>query len=131
MSKPDWQASPSSTLTSEADKSKQSPTPSNAAPAPASTMQDEKDEARLRAEAAYRWGKTPSSSGGGPSETDPARLPANHPVHKIPPEKQDEMRSKGINPVLRAEMDEATKGQGKARGFWSKYGLTSTGPWMR
>ncbi|KAJ6439276.1 ADP-ribosyl-[dinitrogen reductase] glycohydrolase [Purpureocillium lavendulum] len=89
-----------------------------------STMEDQ----RLQAEAAYRWGKTPSS---GPTETDPARLPADHPVHKIPPETQEKMRKKGINPVLRAEMDEATKGQGKERRFWSKFGLTSTGPWMR
>ncbi|GJN73883.1 hypothetical protein PLICBS_007966 [Purpureocillium lilacinum] len=120
MSKSESEAS---TLTSNPEYFEK-PTPTESA-----TMQDQ-EERRLQAEAAYRWGKTPSSSGG-PAETDPARLPVDHPVHKIPPETQEKMRKKGINPVLRAEMDEATKGQGKERGFWSRFGLTSTGSWRR
>lgn len=47
-----------------------------------------------------------------------------HPVHKIPVEKQIKMREKGVNPVLKAEMDEMMKGQG---GFWTKVGMTSFG----
>ncbi|KAK2591328.1 hypothetical protein QQS21_010981 [Conoideocrella luteorostrata] len=86
------------------------------------------EDQRLQAEAAYRWGKTPT---GGPQESDPSKLPPDHPVHKIPLETQDKMRKKGINPVLRAEMDEATKGQGKEGNFWSKFGLNATGSWRK
>lgn len=59
------------------------------------------------------------------SSSDISKLPEDHPVHKIPPEKQEKMRKKGVNPVLKAEMDEAT-----GKGFWSKYSKTSMGPWM-
>lgn len=84
-------------------------------------MRDEK----LRAEAARRWGKTPSSQ----PDDDAAKLLPDHPVHQIPLDKQQKMRERGINPVLKAEMDQMTKGQGKERKFWSKYGLTSMGSW--
>lgn len=85
------------------------------------------EERRLAAEAAYRWGKTPSMG----SVEEESKLRPDHPVHKIPLEKQEKLKKKGINPVLKAEMDEMTRGQGKERRFWSKFGLTSTGPWMR
>jgi hypothetical protein len=86
-----------------------------------------KEDERLRAEAAYRWGRTPPSH----SAKDDSKLPDDHPVHAISLEDQDKMRKKGIDPALKAEMDQLTKGQGKERSFWSKFGLTSTGPWMR
>lgn len=41
------------------------------------------------------------------------------------------MRQKGINPVLKAEMDEATKGGGKEKSFWSKYAMNALGRWTR
>jgi hypothetical protein len=52
----------------------------------------------------------------------------DHPVHKIPPEVQDKMRAKGINPFLKVEMDEALKGQGV---FWGKLGMTMGGGWIK
>ncbi|KAJ5152079.1 hypothetical protein N7492_010374 [Penicillium capsulatum] len=55
----------------------------------------------------YRWGITPSK----PYDPD-AKPGPDHPVHKIPAEKQEKMRAKGVNPVLKAEMDEAAKGEG-------------------
>lgn len=71
------------------------------------------------AAAAMKWGITPSKP------YDPNEKPGpDHPVHKIPVEKQEKMRKKGINPVLRAEMDESGKGQG---GFWRKVAQTSMG----
>lgn len=45
-------------------------------------------------------------------------------MHKIPLEKQEKMRKKGINPVLKAEMDERMKGEG---GFWTRVGMTAMG----
>lgn len=78
-----------------------------------------------RIDIAQRWGVTPS----GPYESrTPADVPKDHPVHDIPPEKQEKMRKKGINPVLRAEMDEkCTKG----KGFWAKVaGAPGDGAWM-
>ena len=56
--------------------------------------------------------------------SDVSKLPDDHPVHRIPPEKQAKMRNKGINPVLKAEMDAATN-----NGFMSKWGKTSMGQW--
>lgn len=48
----------------------------------------------------------------------------DHPVHKVPLEKQEKWMKKGIDPVLRAEMDESGKGEG---GFWRKVAQTSMG----
>ncbi|RJE23371.1 hypothetical protein PHISCL_04267, partial [Aspergillus sclerotialis] len=39
----------------------------------------------------------------------------DHPVHSVPLEKREKWRAKGINPVLRAEMDERRRQNG---GFW-------------
>ena len=57
--------------------------------------------------------------------SDVSKLPDDHPVHRIPLKKQEKMRKKGVNPVLRAEMDAATD-----NGFFSKWAKTSTGPWF-
>ncbi|KAF9891158.1 hypothetical protein FE257_005094 [Aspergillus nanangensis] len=65
-----------------------------------------------------QWGITPSK------EARHDEVGKDHPVHKIPLAKQEKMRAKGVNPVLKAEMDEATKGKG---GFWAKLGMTSLG----
>lgn len=43
--------------------------------------------------------------------TEVPDLPDDHPVHKILPEKQAKMRSKGVDPVVKAEMDERFKGK--------------------
>jgi hypothetical protein len=51
-------------------------------------------------------------------------LPKDHPVHKIPVEEREKMRKKGVNPVLKAEMDE-TLGRSKEGKFWVKFGLNS------
>ncbi|KAJ5952089.1 uncharacterized protein N7479_010502 [Penicillium vulpinum] len=68
---------------------------------------------------ALKWGITPSKP------YDPNEKPGpDHPVHQIPLEKQEKMRKKGINPVLKAEIYQAQKGEG---GFWSKVAQTSFG----
>ena len=41
------------------------------------------------------------------------------------------MRAAGVNPVLKAEMDQATKGRGKERAFWSKFGMNALGNWRQ
>lgn len=51
-------------------------------------------------------------------------LPKDHPVHRIPVEEREKMRKKGVNPVLKAEMDE-TLGRSKEGKFWVKFGLNS------
>ena len=45
--------------------------------------------------------------------------PPDHPVHKIPPEKQAKMRAKGVNPVLKAEIDEAFR-RNKEGKIWKR-----------
>lgn len=59
-----------------------------------------------------------------------ADLPPDHPVHSIPLEKQEKMRKKGINPILRAEMDQMMNSGSKSQKFVKKWGATSMGPWM-
>jgi hypothetical protein len=88
--------------------------------APSHTRQSRsQEEQAAAAAAAMKWGITPSKP------YDPNEKPGpDHPVHKIPLEKQEKMKKKGINPVLRAEMDESRKGQG---GFWGKVAQTSMG----
>lgn len=75
-------------------------------------------QARAAAAAGMKWGKTPSK----PYDPDEEPGP-DHPVHKVPLEKQEKWRKKGINPVLRAEMDELKK----KGGFWMKVAQTSMG----
>lgn len=58
------------------------------------------------------------------SVTPKTQLGKDHPVHKIPLHEQEKMRAKGINPVLKAEMDHTTKGEG---GFWIKVGTAFRG----
>lgn len=85
---------------------------------------NEQSNRQLAAQAGLKWGKTPKS------DEQPLELPDDHPVHKISLKEQEKMRQKGINPVLKAEMDEAM-GKGQSGGkFWKKYGTTSMGPWM-
>ena len=48
---------------------------------------------------------------------DDKEIGPDHPVHKIPLEKQEKMRKKGVNPVLKAEMDEAFKKKGWMMSF--------------
>lgn len=71
---------------------------------------------------AYKWGISAKPY-------DPNEKPGpDHPVHKIPLEEQEKMRKKGINPVLKAEMDPPTK----EGGFWRKVAQTSMGGgWIR
>jgi len=47
-------------------------------------------------------------------------------VHKLSKEEQVKLRKKGVNPILKAEMDEATK-KGEGRGLWSKVAGTAIG----
>lgn len=73
------------------------------------------------ADPAYTWGITPTAEH---MRTEDPYQDKNHPVHKIPLEKQEKMRKKRIDPVAKAEMDEALKGEG---GFWAKFAGTSMG----
>lgn len=76
-------------------------------------------------EVGQRWGKTPAEPY---RSRNVDEVPADHPVHQISLERQEEMRKKGINPVLRAEMDQRFKGRG---GFWAKYaGCPGDGGWV-
>lgn len=64
-----------------------------------------------------------------PTEADIATIAItdpSHPVFSVSPEKRDKMRAKGINPVLRAEIDEARKVKGM-RAFWGKIGRGMVG----
>ena len=74
-----------------------------------------------------KWGYTPKSSSYS-NWQDISELPADHPVHRWTSEEQEAMRKKGINPMLKAEVDAAvTKDDGstrKRKSFWRKYGLT-------
>lgn len=88
---------------------------------------EEHENRELAAQSALRWGKTPSCTN---MDRPLSELPEDHPVHKIPLKKQQKMRQKGINPVLKAEMDEAMGGEKSGGKFWKKYGTTSMGPWM-
>jgi hypothetical protein len=66
------------------------------------------------------WGITPSTN---PDDQKSEPGP-DHPVHKIPLEKQEKMRQRGVNLVLWAEMNVNRTGE---RGFWSKVAGTSMG----
>lgn len=81
-----------------------------------------------------KWGKTPSNNP--PSYTPPE--------DSYTPEQQAErekLRSKGINPDLKAEMDSKVFGKGepvdgslkgKSKGFWSKVvGTAMGGGWIK
>lgn len=84
----------------------------------------EQNNRQLAAQAGLRWGKTPKT------DNQHAELPDDHPLHKISLKEQEKMRQKGINPILKAEMNEAMdKGQSGGK-LWKKYGTTSLGPWM-
>jgi hypothetical protein len=76
------------------------------------------------ARAGLKWGVTPK----GPRDKDAVPGP-DHPVHKIPLEKQEKMRKKGINPVLYAEMNQNNFGE---KGFWAKVrGTSMGGGWIK
>ncbi|PON22160.1 hypothetical protein TGAM01_v209034 [Trichoderma gamsii] len=84
----------------------------------------EQDSHQSAAQAGLKWGKSPKI------DEQPSDIPDDHPVHNIPLKEQEKMRQKGVNPVLKAEMDEAM-GKGQPGGkFWKRYGTTSMGPWM-
>lgn len=77
-------------------------------------------QVQAAARAGLRWGITPKKL------HDKNAVPGpDHPVHKIPAEKQEKMRKKGINPVLYAEMN-ANKLNGKST-FWMKVSQTAMG----
>ncbi|KAL1862249.1 hypothetical protein Plec18167_000963 [Paecilomyces lecythidis] len=85
------------------------------------TVPDDEAVRKARAHSALRWGSTPSE----PYSKDRNEEPGpDHPVHKIPLEKQEKMRQKKINPVLWAEMNENRSGE---KGFWSKVAGTALG----
>ncbi|KAJ5223666.1 hypothetical protein N7468_008208 [Penicillium chermesinum] len=85
---------------------------------PSGSPEQSKDNSNAPADPAMKWGISAEPH-------DPNRKPGpDHPVHQIPLEKQEKMRKKGINPVLKAEMDQASKGEG---GFWRKVAQTSMG----
>jgi len=58
-------------------------------------------------------------------------VPADHPVHRLSREEQERLRAKGVNPILKAEMDDATK-KGEGKGLWSKVvGTALGGGWIK
>jgi hypothetical protein len=76
-----------------------------------------------------KWSKEPvrTDSNAPRPEDDP-----NHPVHKISAEDQEKMRKKGINPALKAEMDEEVYKKGEGKGLWTKVAGTALGGgWIR
>lgn len=82
------------------------------------------DNRKHLVEPALKWGIRPSEPNDRAKEPGP-----DHPVHKVPLKTQEKWRKKGINPVLRAEMDEAQKGEG---GFWAKVaGTAMGGGWIK
>lgn len=82
------------------------------------SSEQSKSKSRPLPDPAMKWGISAKPY-------DPNEKPGpDHPVHKIPMEEQEKMRKKGINPVLKAEMDESKKGEG---GFWGKVAQTSMG----
>ncbi|KAI9723104.1 MAG: hypothetical protein M1828_004352 [Chrysothrix sp. TS-e1954] len=48
-------------------------------------------------------------------------LPPDHPVHKMSAGKVERLRRQGVDPALRAEMDEIARVRGQV-GFWSRRG---------
>ena len=86
---------------------------------PESEPEQKQTTSSKRPDPSFSWGVTPSAEATMTREVD-----KDHPVHKIPLEKQEKMRKKGINPVLKAEMDEKMKGAG---GFWTRVGMTAMG----
>jgi len=59
-------------------------------------------------------------------------LPPDHPVHKISAEEQEKLRAKGVNPALKAEMDDKVYKKGEGKGLWSKVaGTASGGGWIK
>lgn len=96
---------------------------------PADLHRQYKGKGSSQTSVAIRYGVTPEQ----PYERRPQdtqQLPLNHPVHKVPPEVQEKMRKKGINPVLRAEMD-AAAGKSEGKGFWVTWaGASGDGGWM-
>ncbi|KUL85893.1 hypothetical protein ZTR_06392 [Talaromyces verruculosus] len=81
-------------------------------------------ETLAAAKAGLKWGVTPKINANKMDEKD-GRPGPNHPVHLIPAEGQEKMRSKGVNPVLYAEMNR-NKLEGKGT-FWSKVSQTAMG----
>jgi hypothetical protein len=76
-----------------------------------------------------KWGKEPIRAD--PNASKPEDDP-NHPVHRISAEEQEKMRKKGINPVLKAEMDEGVYKKGEGKGLWTKVAGTALGGgWTR
>lgn len=55
----------------------------------------------------------------GESPIDISSLPLDHPVHRMSSCKMRRLRRRGIDPVLKAEMDEMARLRGQS-GFWSR-----------
>ncbi|GAD98398.1 hypothetical protein PVAR5_7090 [Paecilomyces variotii No. 5] len=85
------------------------------------TTPDDEAVRKARAYSALRWGTSPSERDNKDRNEEPG---PDHPVHKIPLEKQEKMRQKKINPVLWAEMNENRSGE---KGFWAKVAGTALG----
>ncbi|KAF3406968.1 hypothetical protein DPV78_001780 [Talaromyces pinophilus] len=82
---------------------------------------EESRETLAAAKAGLKWGVTPKINA---NKKDEPPGP-DHPVHLIPAEEQEKIRSKGVNPVLYAEMNR-NKLEGKGT-FWSKVSQTAMG----
>jgi hypothetical protein len=84
------------------------------------------------ANAASKWGVTPNSNSS--TTTKPIDPQTGEPVdweNFYDEETKKELRAKGVNPALKAEM-EWSKSQSEGKGFWGKVAQTMMGGgWIR
>lgn len=94
------------------------------------TTERQRQQIAAAAAAGAKWGVTPSKEARDrqwPPESDPAKMPPDHPVHRVPAATIEKWRRKRINPVARAEMDATMAGAGREGRFWVKLGGTAMG----
>jgi hypothetical protein len=84
------------------------------------------------ANAASKWGVTPNSNSSTPTKlTNPQTGKPVDWENFYDEETKRELRAKGVNPALKAEM-EWNKSQSEGKGFWGKVAQTTMGGgWIR
>ncbi|KAL9056097.1 MAG: hypothetical protein Q9162_003160 [Coniocarpon cinnabarinum] len=100
-----------------------SPAESSAGPQPDRSPSD----GQSRPAPGIKWGITPKE-GDDTHRKSVAELPPDHPVHRWTPDEQAEMRNKGINPILKAEMDAAVSNEDGSKSKKKSF-LRSMGTW--
>jgi hypothetical protein len=83
------------------------------------------------ANAASKWGITPNSKSSAANPIDPQTGKPIDWENFYDEETKKELRAKGVNPALKAEM-EWQKSQSEDKGFWGKVAQTTMGGgWIR